>query len=105
MKKVWLALCTSIMLLLPLSAVHAETDESEVTVTGSGLQMTQTQPRFSDVTLSVKNTQTTQATNDLYVMDARVRQPGGASRCEQRILSCRGRLVVQQLNLSFQLRR
>ncbi|MCE3203475.1 hypothetical protein [Paenibacillus sonchi] len=71
MKKVWLALCTSIMLLLPLSAVHAETDESEVTVTGSGLRMTQTQPRFSDVTLNVKSTQTSQASNDLYVMDAR----------------------------------
>ncbi|MBY9079574.1 hypothetical protein KIH86_08420 [Paenibacillus sp. HN-1] len=70
MKKGWLALCTAALLLLP-SAAFAETDESEVTVTGNGLQMTQTQPRFADVTLNVKSTQTSQASNDLYVMDAR----------------------------------
>lgn len=70
MKKRGLALLATMLLLLP-SAAYAETDESEVTVTGSGLQMTQTQPRFSDVVFNVKNMQTSEAANDLYVMDAR----------------------------------
>ncbi|MEC0167364.1 hypothetical protein [Paenibacillus graminis] len=72
--KHWLmSLLATVLLAVPMAPAQAAavTDESEVTVMGSGLQMTQTKPQFTDVTLDMKNTQTSQATNDLYVMDAR----------------------------------
>lgn len=74
MKKSFIVALAASLLLAPFSLSDvqaAEMDESEVTITGSGLQMTQTKPQFAEVTLDMKNIQTSQATNDLYVMDAR----------------------------------
>ncbi|MDF9841938.1 MULTISPECIES: hypothetical protein [unclassified Paenibacillus] len=72
MRKMIFALWAALVLMLPVSsAFAAEVDESEVVVTGAGLQMTQTKPAFSDITLDLKQSQTSAADSSLYVMDAR----------------------------------
>ncbi|GGG06168.1 hypothetical protein GCM10010912_58490 [Paenibacillus albidus] len=72
MRKIVLSLLAALTLALPVSsAFAAETGESEVVVTGAGLQMTQTKPVFSTVTLDTKQNQTSAAASNLYVMDAR----------------------------------
>ncbi|MEK3868179.1 MULTISPECIES: hypothetical protein [Paenibacillus] len=71
MKKVLLSILMLVALAVPMSAYAADTGESEVVVTGAGLQITQTKPTFTDVTLDLKQNQSSAANSNLYVLDAR----------------------------------
>lgn len=75
MKKIVFTFLTALVLMLPISSAFAadaaNVDESEVVVTGAGLQMTQTKPTFTDITLDVKQNQSSAAVSNLYVLDAR----------------------------------
>lgn len=71
MKKVFVGLFMLMVLSVPMSVFAADTDESEVVVTGAGLQITQTKPAFKDITLDLKQNQMSAADSNLYVLDAR----------------------------------
>lgn len=60
-----------LVVVLPASTVFAGSVEQQVTVQGSGLQVTQTPVQFSDVTLDVKKSQSSEAKTKLYVLDGR----------------------------------
>ncbi|WP_342436706.1 hypothetical protein NSS79_25750 [Paenibacillus sp. FSL L8-0436] len=70
MKKWIMSMLMAMLVTLPFSSAFAA-DESEVVVTGAGLQMTQTKPIFTDITLDIKQNQTSAATSNLNVLDAR----------------------------------
>lgn len=71
MKKRVTAVALSLLLLLPTATVFAETNDQEVNVIGSGLRVNQTKINFKDITLNVKQAQSSSANTSLFVLDGR----------------------------------
>lgn len=71
MKKKILATVLTLALSLPAVMASAQSTDQEVTVMGSGLQVTQTSLNFQDIILNVKQAQNSTAKSDLFVLDGR----------------------------------
>lgn len=70
MKKLWISAILALALALP-SVASAEELEKEIQVTGGDFKVTQTKINFSDITLSVKQQQKSQAVVSTRVTDSR----------------------------------